>query len=169
VSGLTVVTHSAEETRGVGRALGAILGPGDIVLLAGGLGAGKTELAKGIAAALGVTEAVVSPTFTLERRYQGRTRLVHVDLYRLDRAQELLDLGLEEDADDAVTVVEWGDIAAVHLPRERLEVRLDPLVGDDSRRGSAGSDDDRLVSVTPQGPSWHARDAELSRALHGLV
>jgi tRNA threonylcarbamoyladenosine biosynthesis protein TsaE len=164
VSGLTVVTHSAAETREVGRALGSVFVAGDVVLLAGGLGAGKTELTKGIARALGVSEPVVSPTFTLARRYSGRCPLVHVDVYRLDRAQEVIDLGLEEDADDAVTVVEWGDVAAAQLPAERLEVRLEAIAVPDG----AGGDDERVVTIALQGPSWHARDADLARALHGL-
>jgi tRNA threonylcarbamoyladenosine biosynthesis protein TsaE len=166
VTGLTVVTHSAKETRDIGNAIGAVVGPGDVVLLAGGLGAGKTELTKGIAHALGVRDTVVSPTFTLARRYAGRVPLVHVDLYRLDRVQELLDLGLEEEGDEAVTVVEWGDIAAAHLPRERLEIRLEPLAGRDA---TSARPDDRLVSIALHGASWHARDADFQRALHGLT
>jgi tRNA threonylcarbamoyladenosine biosynthesis protein TsaE len=155
VTRLSTVTNSAGETRALGRAVGALLVAGDLVLLAGGLGAGKTELTKGIAEALDVRDRVLSPTFTLAQRHAGRVPLLHVDVYRLDRVQELLDLGLEEDLDDAVTVVEWGDVAAAHLPRERLEVRLD--------RGA--DDDQRQVTVTPEGPSWHARVAELERAL----
>ena len=152
---LTTVTHSAEETRALGRVLASVLVPGDVVLLSGGLGAGKTELTKGIAETLGVTDSVVSPTFTLARRYEGRLPLLHVDVYRLDRVQELLDLGLEEDFDDAVTVVEWGDVAAAHLPAERLGIHLDRLVADDDRR----------VTISPEGPAWQARAAELGRAL----
>jgi tRNA threonylcarbamoyladenosine biosynthesis protein TsaE len=163
VSGISVVSHSAEETRGVGVALGALLAPGDVILLSGGLGAGKTELTKGIGAALAVDDVIVSPTFTLARRYPGRVPLVHVDLYRLDRVQELLDLGLEEEGDDAVTVVEWGNVAGAHLPGERLEVQIDPV-------GAADDDpDDRMITIVPQGPSWHGRDADLARVLHGLV
>jgi tRNA threonylcarbamoyladenosine biosynthesis protein TsaE len=170
MSGLTVVTRSAEETRGVGRALGSVLAAGDLVLLAGELGAGKTQLAKGIADALGVGDPVVSPTFTLAREYTGRVRMLHVDVYRLDRAQELLDLGLEEEGDDAVTVIEWGDVAAAHLPHERLEVRLERMGSDDGGDGAeAEADDHRLVTITPRGPAWSARDADLDLVLHGIV
>ena len=169
MTGVSVVTRSAEETRGVGRALGSVLATGDLVLLAGDLGAGKTQLAKGIADALGVAEPVVSPTFTIAREYAGRVRMLHVDVYRLDRAQELIDLGLEEDGDDAVTVIEWGDVAAVHLPHERLEVRLERLASDATAGADAGADDHRLVTITPRGPAWSARDADLDRVLHGIV
>jgi tRNA threonylcarbamoyladenosine biosynthesis protein TsaE len=161
VSSITIVSHSAQETREVGRALGALLVAGDVVLLAGDLGAGKTELTKGIGSALGVDDVIVSPTFTLARRYPGRVALVHVDLYRLDRVQELLDLGLEEEGDDAVIVVEWGEVATAHLPGERLEVQIDPIDADD------GGDDERTITIVPQGPSWHPRDGELARLVHG--
>jgi len=163
VRGITIVSRSAEETRGIGRALGALLVAGDVVLLAGDLGAGKTELTKGIGSTLGVDGVIVSPTFTLARRYPGRVPLVHVDLYRLDRVQELLDLGLEEEGDDAVIVVEWGDVATAHLPAERLEVQIAQVGAGD------GNDDERAITIVPQGPSWHSRDAELARLAHGLA
>jgi len=164
VTGITVASRSADDTQGVGVALGAVLAPGDVVLLAGGLGAGKTELAKGIGRALGVVDVVVSPTFTIARRYPGRVPLVHVDLYRLDRVQELLDLGLEEEGDDAVTVVEWGDVAIAHLPGERLEVQIDQV-----GVGAGGATEDRIITIVPQGPSWNERDADLARVLRGRV
>lgn len=164
MTGITVASRSADDTQGVGVALGAVLAPGDVVLLAGGLGAGKTELAKGIGRALGVVDVVVSPTFTIARRYPGRVPLVHVDLYRLDRVQELLDLGLEEEGDDAVTVVEWGDVAIAHLPGERLEVQIDQV-----GVGAGGATEDRIITIVPQGPSWNERDADLARALRGRV
>lgn len=163
MSGITIVSHSVEETRGVGQALGGLLVAGDVVLLAGDLGAGKTELTKGVGSALGVNDVIVSPTFTLARRYPGRVPLVHVDLYRLHRVQELLDLGLEEEGDDAVIVVEWGDVATAHLPGERLEVQIDQMGAGD------GSDDERSITIVPQGPSWHPRAAELARLVHRLA
>jgi tRNA threonylcarbamoyladenosine biosynthesis protein TsaE len=155
VSELRVTTHSPAETRAVGCALGKLLEAGDLVLLAGDLGAGKTQLAKGIADGLDVRTAVVSPTFTLARRYDGAIPLVHVDLYRLDRVQELIDLALEEELDEVVTVVEWGDVAGAHLPGERLEIRLERL----------GGDDDRQISFAAEGPSWRARLAAIRSAL----
>ncbi len=159
MSEITVVSRSADETRAIGAALGALLAAGDVVLLSGGLGAGKTELTKGIGAALGVEELVVSPTFTIARRYPGRAALVHVDLYRLDRVQELFDLGLEEEGEDAVTVIEWGDVATAHLPGDRLEVRLE------ATDAAAASEDERLLTFTWQGSSWSARASELESAV----
>lgn len=157
MSGTTVVTHSAGATRAVGRALAPLLHAGDLVLLGGGLGVGKTELVKGIGEGLGVDETVVSPTFTIAREYEAALPLVHVDVYRLDRVQEVVDLALEE-REDAVTVVEWGDAASAAFPAERLEVRLD-------RVDEVGAVDDRLVTVSLCGTGWRARDVAITAAV----
>lgn len=131
---MKVVTRSVEETRALGEQLGRdVLGPGDVVVLSGELGAGKTALAQGVGQGLGVDGPVVSPTFTLVREYQGRHPLCHVDLYRLEWVQELHELGIEEHLDDSVTLIEWGEMAASALPSDRLEVRLTPGVGSDER------------------------------------
>ena len=101
-----------EETRDLGRRLGQVLEAGDVIALEGDLGAGKTELVKGIAEALGVTSGVHSPTFVLHHRYQGRLPIEHYDLYRLE-GMAWVDTGLDEPAPDAVTVIEWPDRADV--------------------------------------------------------
>ena len=102
-------TTSAEGTRAVAATLAPLLQPGDVLLLSGDLGAGKTVFTQGLAAALGVTEPVTSPTFTLAQSYQGRMRLHHLDVYRLENLGEVLDLDLPELLDDdAVVCVEWG-------------------------------------------------------------
>jgi tRNA threonylcarbamoyladenosine biosynthesis protein TsaE len=150
VSSVTIVARTAEQTRAVGGSVAPLLRAGDVVVVVGELGVGKTTFTQGLAAGLGVTDRVVSPTFTLAREYEGRLRLVHVDVYRLDRAQELLDLGLEDVADDAVLVVEWGDVVAAYLAPEHLEVRLT------TDRGSA-TGDERGIAMTPRGPSWAPR------------
>jgi tRNA threonylcarbamoyladenosine biosynthesis protein TsaE len=90
------VTRSTDETLELARAVGELLRPGDVISLIGELGAGKTVFARGVARALGVTELVVSPTFTIVREYEGRVPLVHVDVYRIEAVQELHDLGFEE-------------------------------------------------------------------------
>lgn len=154
-----MITRSPAETRALGVALSNLLEPGDVVLLAGELGTGKTELAKGIGEGLGVQEPLVSPTFTIAREYDGRLPLVHADLYRLERGddgavlgKEVLDLGLEE-CDDGVTVVEWGDAAAALIGHgDYLEVRLE--------RGD--EDDERVITLVPVGASWQARAVELT-------
>ena len=147
------VTRSTDETLELARAVGELLRPGDVVSLVGELGAGKTVFARGVARALGVTELVVSPTFTIVREYEGRVPLVHVDVYRIDAVQELHDLGFEEVVrDDAVTIVEWGDMIDGLLPGERLDVRLTP----------GAADDERVVEIEGHGRSWSARAAELA-------
>lgn len=160
MSGITVTTRSAAATRSVGRALAPLLRAGDLVLLAGGLGAGKTELAKGIGEGLGVEETVVSPTFTIAREYDARVPLVHVDVYRLERVQEVVDLALEE-RDDAVTVVEWGDAASSAFPADRLEVAL--------ARAERGTEETRTVTLVLQGEGWRTREADLRAALHAAA
>jgi tRNA threonylcarbamoyladenosine biosynthesis protein TsaE len=141
-------TRSAERTRALGGAIAAWLRPGDVVVLAGDLGSGKTTFVQGLAAGLGVTEPVVSPTFTIVREYEGRVPLAHVDVYRLDRVQELHDAGFEELVDgERITVVEWGDAVQRALPAEHLAVDLE----------SGAAPDERLVEVHTQGPGWSDR------------
>lgn len=146
------VTRSADDTLRLAGAVGELLRPGDLVSVAGDLGAGKSVFARGVARAVGVTEPVVSPSFTIVREYDGRVPLVHVDVYRIETIQELHDLGFEEVLrDDAITLVEWGDVIDALLPRQRLDVRLAP----------GGADDERIVEMEGHGPSWYERAPEL--------
>jgi tRNA threonylcarbamoyladenosine biosynthesis protein TsaE len=124
--GLTILSHSADETRAVGRSLGELAQAGDLFSLLGDLGAGKTALAQGILQGLGVTRPVTSPTFNIVNEYHGRVVVYHLDLYRLEDPAELLEIGLEEMLQgEAVLVIEWGDRFADYLPAERLEIILD--------------------------------------------
>lgn len=108
-------THSADETRAIGVALGESLSEGDIVALTGELGAGKTVFAKGIAQGLGVGDEVVSPTFTLQKTYGGRLTLHHFDLYRIEDGEELHHIGFYDTLGEGVCVIEWAE-RAEHLP-----------------------------------------------------
>jgi len=145
---ISTVTRSAADTHALAERIGSLLRAGDVVVLAGELGAGKTVFAKGLARALGISEPVVSPSFTIVREYDAPLPLVHVDVYRLDHVQELHDLGFDDlVGGDSVTVVEWGDRVRAVLPPDRLDVRLDP--GDD--------DDERRIWLDPSGTSWAAR------------
>jgi tRNA threonylcarbamoyladenosine biosynthesis protein TsaE len=145
---LVARTHSADETHALAQRVGKLLRAGDVVVLEGEMGTGKTVFAKGIAIALGITEPVVSPTFTVVREYDAPLPLVHVDVYRLDHLQELHDLGFDDlVGSDAVTVVEWGDHVSALLPADRLDVRLEPGAGDD----------DRVVAILGSGGSWVPR------------
>ena len=129
-------TAAPRETRAIGHALGSHAHAGALVALIGPLGAGKTELAKGVAEGLGVTSVVNSPTFVLMNEHAGRLRLYHIDAYRLDDPEEALAAGLFDDRQAAgVAVVEWADRLADRLPAERLELTLVPEPdGSDHRR-----------------------------------
>lgn len=115
----------ALQTRRLGHRLGELAQPGDVYLLVGNLGAGKTCLAQGIATGLGVRQGVLSPSFVLIREHQGRLPFYHVDLYRLEKTAEISTLGLEDYfSGDGVCVVEWADHALPLMPRERLLVYM---------------------------------------------
>lgn len=157
---MEVCTRDADETLALGEAIGALVEPGDVIVCSGDLGAGKTVLAKGIAKGLGVTEPVVSPTFTIVREYQGRCPFRHLDVYRLDSLQELVEIGLDELLDDrGVTLVEWGDAVGALLPAERLEVRLEVLPPEEA------DDDTRVVTLCGSGPAWARRSGALAAAV----
>jgi tRNA threonylcarbamoyladenosine biosynthesis protein TsaE len=161
---MEVCTRSAAETLALGRRLAGLLRCGDVVVLSGDLGAGKTVLTKGIAAGLGVTEPVVSPTFTIVREYEGDVPLLHLDVYRLDFLQEVIDLGLDELLDGhAVTVVEWGEAVSALLPHDRLEVALMLLPPEEA------DDDTRVIELQGAGPSWVERAGALRAAANGEV
>jgi tRNA threonylcarbamoyladenosine biosynthesis protein TsaE len=137
---------TVDDTRDFGRRLAGVLRPGDLVLLTGPLGAGKTALAQGIGAGLHVRGDVTSPTFVIARVHHGDITLVHADAYRLGDAAEIDDLDLDTAAEDAVTVVEWGEGHAEHLNEAYLQVRID-------RR----EDDIRTVDLVPHGGDWTER------------
>ena len=153
MSTISVETHSVEETVALGRALGELLGPGDVVALVGPLGAGKTYFTKGIALGLGVeaSSQVTSPSFVLVREHAGRCLLRHVDAYRLHHPRELVELGAEELFDEAgVTVMEWADRFPPGTVPTTLEVRLN----------HAGPEDRSIVLSAADG-----RGKELLRSL----
>ena len=128
-----LTTSSAAETRAVGAHLGAAAGAGSVLALVGPLGAGKTQLAKGVAEGLGVTSVVNSPTFVLMNEHAGRLRLFHVDVYRLDDPEEALAAGLLDEREaEGVSVIEWADRLAGWLPIDRLdiELKMDPDVAE---------------------------------------
>jgi tRNA threonylcarbamoyladenosine biosynthesis protein TsaE len=135
---LDVVTNSPAETESAGEQLGRGLREGDLLLLEGDLGAGKTTFVRGVARGVGSSAHVASPTFQLVRVYPGRVQLAHVDLYRLESGTELLDLGLEELLEQGAVVVEWGDrieaaeaalLSIKHLGGDRRHVRMERDLG----------------------------------------
>lgn len=148
-----VTLPDREATQTWGRRLGALLRAGDVVVLTGGLGAGKTTLTQGIAEGLGVRGPITSPTFVIARVHPslvGGPELVHVDAYRLDGSLELDDLDLDSELDEAVTVIEWGAGLAEELSQERLELVIDVDTSTEVRSIRLQSNGDRFESVAAQ-------------------
>lgn len=148
-------TGSVGATQALAAAVAPLIDDGDLLVLVGDLGAGKTAFTQGMSRALGVTVAVTSPTFTLANRYEGRLIVNHLDVYRIEALAEAEDLALVELLDEGVTLIEWGDVILPALPDDRLDVRI--TFGSD--------DDDRSLEFTPVGGRWEARGDALRSAL----
>jgi tRNA threonylcarbamoyladenosine biosynthesis protein TsaE len=146
---LEMESRSPEETRRLAVSLSPLLRPGDVLALGGDLGAGKTTFVQGLAAGLGIAERVTSPTFVLMKEYAGgRYPLLHMDVYRLDRMQEVVDLGYDEFLDPShIVVVEWGDMVEPLLPKEHLGIQLRYGTGERTRE----------IVLRPRGATWEQR------------
>jgi tRNA threonylcarbamoyladenosine biosynthesis protein TsaE len=157
---LVVRTPTADDTRALGGAIAPLLRIHDVIVLTGELGAGKTTLVRGIAGGLGATEHVASPTFTLVREYvTGRIPVAHVDVFRLDRVQDVVELALDELEDGAcVLIVEWGDAVEELLPDDRLRIELTTV-------DPTGAEETRRIGLRGAGSSWAERSDELARAV----
>lgn len=157
---IAVPCPTVAATRKVAASLTPILQPGDVILLDGELGAGKTTFTQSLAEALGVAEPVTSPTFTLVRVYQTKAgfELCHVDVYRLENLSEVVDLALPEMLDEgAVVVIEWGQRAAAALAPSYLQISLS--VGD--------AEGERQLTLNPVGASWQSRTSAIEAAVQG--
>lgn len=166
----------------LGATLAALLRPGDTVLLGGDLGAGKTTFTQGLAAALGVSGPVTSPTFVLLHSYRTSSGwdLLHADVWRLEQLQEVIDLAIPELLEEgAAAVIEWGELAAPALAPDYLHVAVDFEPGDlepgdleagdlEAGGGENGANGTRRLVFSAFGPSWQGRMAELSSALAAL-
>jgi tRNA threonylcarbamoyladenosine biosynthesis protein TsaE len=143
----TVEVPTSADMRALGERIAGLLRAGDLVVLTGELGAGKTTLVQGIGTGLGVLAPVLSPTFVIARVHRdGRVPLVHVDAYRLGSDVEVDDLDLDAELEDSVTVVEWGEGRVERLAADRLEVHIDRAGGDD--------DETRQVRLLGVGARW---------------
>lgn len=158
---LELATRGADDTRALAAAVATVLDLGDVVALAGDLGAGKTCFVQGAAAGLGVEARITSPTFVLVREYLGRVPVVHTDVYRLERLQDVRDLGDDVLGSDVVTFLEWADAVAPLLPDDRLEVDI-RRPGRDLE--ASDGDERRLVSIRAHGPRWSDRTDALTQA-----
>ncbi|MEO9238778.1 MAG: tRNA (adenosine(37)-N6)-threonylcarbamoyltransferase complex ATPase subunit type 1 TsaE [Jatrophihabitantaceae bacterium] len=152
MTGSPITLARPSDTHDFGRRLAAVLRAGDLLVLVGPLGAGKTALTQGIGTGLGVRGNVVSPTFVIARAHAGgRLPLVHVDAYRLGSLDEVDDLDLDVSVADSVTVVEWGSGLVEQLSDARLEIRLDRQADSETRE----------LTLVPVGGDWAARVARL--------
>ena len=155
MSGFNIVSHSAEQTQQFGRRIGELAQPGDVYLLVGNLGAGKTCLTQGIAWGLGIKEYTLSPSFVLVRELKGRLPLYHIDLFRLDNIEEVADLGLDEYlCGQGVSVVEWAEKGLSVLPPEHMLIEIDYL-----------SENERALHFKPSGERYEERLAQLKSRL----
>lgn len=152
---LVCETHDVDQTRALAAAIAEVARSGDLIVLQGDLGAGKTHFTQGFARAVGVTEPVTSPTFTLANRYEGDLVVNHLDAYRVEQLAEAEDLALPELLEDGVTLIEWGDNILPALPDSRLDIRIFLGEGDDERR----------LEISLIGPAWTARSARLGAAV----
>ncbi|MBF8264322.1 MAG: tRNA threonylcarbamoyladenosine biosynthesis protein TsaE [Dehalococcoidia bacterium] len=151
------ISRSPQATQAIGSKLGEIIKPGDVILIIGELGAGKTCFVQGLARGLGVEENISSPSFVLLRQYNGRLPLYHVDLYRLEKLPEIADLGLDDYFySEGVSVIEWANRALELLPAEHLLIEL-KIVSARQRR----------IALTPEGVRYtelvtHLKDMNIS-------
>jgi tRNA threonylcarbamoyladenosine biosynthesis protein TsaE len=161
---LDLLARSLADTDAVAGALAALVRPGDVIVLAGEMGAGKTAFARAFGRSLGVTDPVTSPTFTLLHTYDGgRLPMHHADLYRLSTMNEVADLGLPELAEGkGVVLVEWGDVASGVLG-DHLELTLVALVADDAELDDP--DSARHIVVRPVGGRWATRWSAVTESL----
>jgi len=150
-------SSSPADTAAIASAFAHALQPNDVLVLGGDLGAGKTTFTKALGAALGITETITSPTFTLAQQYEGGRLVVHhLDVYRIDQIEEVIDLALPELFESGgVVVIEWGDTIAPALPAGYALLNF----------GFGEGDDDRSVALTAVGPAWLARVADLKEDL----
>ena len=147
---------SVQDTYEISTQVAQSVTAGDLILLIGDLGAGKTAFAKGFGKAIGVEEPITSPTFTLAREYRGELDLHHLDVYRLEQIEEVRDLALPELFEgNSVTLIEWGDQIISALPKSHLEVSLE--YGD--------IDSERIINIAPSGQGWNDRIVALKETL----
>ena len=175
---LSATTRSAEQTRALGRALGEVLRAGDLIMLSGGLGAGKTTLTQGIGEGMGVRGRVASPTFIVARvppSQVGGPDLIHADAYRISDLEDLETLDLDSSLADSVTVVEWGEGKTEGMSSERLEIAVVRATGGTAGRTGGAidlesmDDGERRIELRPHGSRW---DGVLDRVLvraRGLI
>lgn len=157
IADLVARSRGPADTAAIAEHIAVVLAPNDVLVLGGDLGAGKTTFTKALGKALGIDEVITSPTFTLHQRYDGgRLPLHHLDVYRIDQIEEVVDLALPELFEsDGVVVIEWGDTIRPALPAEYLLLAF----------AFGAGDDDRQLALTAYGASWNARTSRIAASL----
>lgn len=165
-------TPGPDATRALAEKASALLTDGDLLVLTGDLGAGKTCFTQGLGVGLGIHARITSPTFTLVATHEGRLRLNHLDVYRLDGPADTIDLDLPDLLEDGVTVIEWGERIASVLPTDRLLIEFSYLdIDDQDQNGDPDAEedwaviDDRRQLRFELGGTWRARRADLEAAV----
>ena len=153
---ISAVTKSASDTQALGEAFSSVLVAGDVVLLLGDMGAGKTTFVKGLGKAFGVDEPITSPTFVLLHTYDGKMPLHHADLYRLDQLDEVLELGIMELVENGVALIEWADRGLPAFPSDVLHIEFAYDEADESVRH---------FTFRSMGESWTNREPQLVESL----
>ncbi len=136
---MTFLTSTAEQTILLGEKIGSMVKPGTVIAMEGTLAAGKTTMTKGIARSLGINETITSPTFTLISEYEGKIPLYHMDAYRLDSAEDFLNLGVEDMiyGKDGIAIIEWSEKVRQELPKKTITIKLE-----------VQEDGSRLITIT---------------------
>lgn len=143
------ISKSVEETFDIGKCLGELASEGAIVCLNGDLGAGKTHFAKGLAAGLGITEHITSPTYNIVNEYYGKTKFVHFDVYRIAEPEEMYDIGFDDYLNGSgVILIEWANIIAELLPEDRLEIEIKKCIDENCLN------EYREISFIPKGQQY---------------
>jgi len=178
IASYAVDTSDADQTRALGEALGRVLAAGDLVMLSGGLGAGKTTLTQGIGVGMGVRGRVASPTFIVARVHpslSGGPDLIHADAYRITDLNDLETLDLDSSLDEAVTVVEWGDGKTEAMSEERLAIEVRRASGGEAARDGdvvdleSMDDGQRIITFTPYSHRWDGVFDDLAPQLRASV
>ncbi len=165
---LEVFSDGPDRTKAIASVLAEMLKVGDLLVLTGDLGAGKTCFTQGLGKGLGIEQRITSPTFTLANQYRGRLLLHHLDVYRLDSVAETLDLDLPDLLESGVTVIEWGEQISEVLPSNHLLVSLRyPDLTDDEAEDSSDDSgfDDRIIEFVATDDGWQTRIAHLAEQL----
>lgn len=153
---MEMISRSVEETFNLGKCLGKVASDGDIFCLSGDLGVGKTHFAKGLAAGLGITEHITSPTYNIVNEYSGTLRFIHFDVYRIGEPEEMFDIGFDEYLNGSgVILIEWSNLIEILLPQDRLDIKIEKFLTDSNIDSNQHTDMDNYRKISFEPNSEH--------------